>query len=515
MDRLLETTRFGACVGAVAVVLGMLVGCGSEPQGGPSEGQGGTGGSGGGAGGAGESAQCTPSVNLDSKSRSFIITDQEILAKFSLERVLQQMIDTTGSTSGALTPLALLQRFFDTENATSGAAFSDVSHCDSQSSFAFLVAPPTHCPRAEGALATNPNLLTAGDPNSFVPVAIVNRFDLTRASGISCGEYRLVYAKSSGKTNPEDRVFLIIEAFLSNPQFPDVLACKPIADMWASLDGETDLQVVSNKVENFFFTGLSNFGPVVHADNCGEKGPDDDGSYGGSRGQVRIGHKMQVPWEWREFHVKRSPAGSAVPLAVTPVGVKNNPLPERFDVAATPGDEWFRQEFIGTSLASLAAPEFHAIRMQAPVKSNMGQSAFEGAAASDYAARGSKSPGADFASQLDTQLELAQLGTSCPPDDPLTGKNILQRASMHSCAGCHAPQQFLEPGNSIGCGLTWPDSLGEVHIDENGQLSKALTDVFLPRRAEVLSKFVGGCSLTAINAVLQPVDPSDMVGLPK
>ena len=524
MKTWLVSTRFGACLGSLVLGLGLIGGCSSTPHGDPGEpvGEGGSAGSAGvggfgnggsaGAGGAIEPPTCTPTVAIEPNSRALIITDPEILAKFSLERVLQQMITQANPPlSITPTPLTLLQRLFDTENTAAGGAFADVTHCD-EFSFAFMNAPVTHCPRAEGALATNPNLLTADDPNSFVPVAIVNRLDLMRQSGIACGEYRVVYAKLSGKTNPEDRVFVIFEASLANPMTFNVMGCQPVADMWASLEKETDLQVVSDKVENFFFTGLSGFGPVIHPDNCGDKSPDDDGSYGGSRGQVRVGHKMQVPWEWREFHLKRT-GGLETTLSFVPVTVKNNPTPERFDVAATPGDEWFRQEFL-MNMPSLAKSTIGELRMQPPGKSNLGQSAFEGAAASDYATRGSKQPGSDFASQIDTQLATME-GLSCPSDDPLTGKNILQRASMLTCAGCHAPQQFLEPGNSIGCGLTWPDSLGEVHIDENSQLSPALKDVFLPARAGILSAFVGGCSREYIQWILAPAEPGDSGGIPK
>lgn len=525
MKTKLVPTRLGAALLSFAVIGGSLVGCGSEPRGDDSSGEGGSAGttgdggygggqSGGSSGSGGQDVTCTPTVEIASNSRSLMITDPAILAKFSLERVLQQMITKTDDPNAAtFTPLEFLQRMFDSENTAAGGAFADVPHCD-QFNFAFMNAPPTHCPRVEGALATNPNLLTEGDPNSFVPVAIVNRLDLMRKSAVTCGEYRIVYAKLSGKTNPDDRLFIIIEASLGNPIEQDVMSCKPVADMWASLENEADLQVVSDKVENFFFTGLNGFGPVVHPDNCGDKSPDEDGSYGGSRGQVRIGHKMQNPWEWREFHVKRT-MGGAKPLAFVPVAVKNNPMPERFDIAATPGDEWFRQEFLFTSVPTLAAATLGEMRMQGPGKSNLGQSAFEGTAASDYASRGSQSPGNDFATQIETQFASVGVDPACANGETLTGKNILQRASVQTCAGCHAPQKFLEPGNAIGCGLTWPESLGEVHIDENSKLSPALTDVFLPARAKVLSHFVGGCSSEAIRNVLAPSDPGDGNGIPK
>jgi hypothetical protein len=50
--------------------------------------------------------------------------------------------------------------------------------------------------------------------------------------------------------------------------------------------------------------------------------------------------------------------------------------------------------------------------------------------------------------------------------------------------------------------------MGEVHIDEKGALSEALSDVFLPRRAEVLQTFVQACDLDAISANLLPAPPN-------
>jgi hypothetical protein len=81
----------------------------------------------------------------------------------------------------------------------------------------------------------------------------------------------------------------------------------------------------------------------------------------------------------------------------------------------------------------------------------------------------------------------------------------VNRATTQTCAGCHAPQAFLGPERKIGCGLTFPKSLGEAHIDEQGGLSPALTEVFLPRRASVITTLLQMCDLDAIRANLQPV----------
>jgi hypothetical protein len=52
--------------------------------------------------------------------------------------------------------------------------------------------------------------------------------------------------------------------------------------------------------------------------------------------------------------------------------------------------------------------------------------------------------------------------------------------------------------------------MGEVHINEMGELSEALTDVFLPRRASVLETLVQACDMAAISENLLPMPPSDL-----
>jgi len=43
---------------------------------------------------------------------------------------------------------------------------------------------------------------------------------------------------------------------------------------------------------------------------------------------------------------------------------------------------------------------------------------------------------------------------------------------------------------NLGGGLVWPSSLNFVHVNENGQLSTALTGTFLPHRLEILTEFL-------------------------
>jgi hypothetical protein len=61
----------------------------------------------------------------------------------------------------------------------------------------------------------------------------------------------------------------------------------------------------------------------------------------------------------------------------------------------------------------------------------------------------------------------------------------------------------LSNGKDLGGGLTWPSSMGFVHVTEaqretapdgtvRFQISPALTNVFLPRRKAVLEAFLNG-----------------------
>ncbi|MDC3962295.1 hypothetical protein [Polyangium jinanense] len=446
---------------------------------------------------------CNADISIAADSRALMVRDPAVLARFSLDRVLNQIITLAVVQT---TPEDLVKRLFDAQNPAAEGVFSDNPHCDDPDNAAFKNGAALFCPRAEGALASSPGLFEAGHPDSFEPVAIINRFDLTPTSGSNCGEHRIVYAKTSGRTDPANRVFLIFEAALPNPSGFDVItACRPVAEAWGSLATETDVETVADKLEELFFTGVQGFLPVVHPNNYGAISNEND-AYGSSHGQVRVSQQMQVPWEMREYHLKRLPDGStAFKLTFQPVTVKNNPLPELFDRAnESETAVSFRSEFVDLSLWELAQKELPRVRMQTGKHFNMGESVVSGEASVDYASRAIGVAGSDFATEIQDAIAYHGLGKDCPPGDPLTPEAVLHRATSLTCAGCHAPQRFLGPERSLGCGLTFPSTLGEVHIDENGTLSEALTDVFLPRRAEVLSTYLQACDVGAIMNNLEP-----------
>lgn len=456
---------------------------------------------------------CQPNIAVEPNSRALVVTDPEVLARFSLERVLQQIIDRSGMSS---TPLLLMQQLFDTQNSVGAGVFPDIMHCDDPRNIAFRDAPAAFCPRAEGKLAKSTGFFQEGHPDSFVPVALVNRFDLTPASGTNCGEHRIMFAKWSGRTNPSERVFLAFEGILSNNFGSDTLrGCRPVAELWASLADETDLQVVGDRLEDLYFKGIPGFTPVVSPEHY-SMSPfgfgDDGGGYGDKtgqprHGQLRVSQGMQEPWEFREFHMQADTGTNAITVfSFLPVTTKNNPRAELFDPSVSLADgELFRAQLL-QELPALAAKETFAIQFAAREKRwNAGASMITSDAAADFTSRAfAGETGQTFWTQIQSAMIEQNIGSDCPTDDPLYPEHLLQRVSMLSCAGCHAPEQYLGSSRSLGCGQTWPQVAQRAHIDELGKLSPAMTESFLPRRAEILSMYLQACDIPAIEASLQP-----------
>jgi len=450
-----------------------------------------------------EQPACDATITVSSTGSSLVVTDPAVLSRFSLERVLDQLLALSGNEGASADEL--VRRMFDTQNDAASGVFGDNAHCDDPSNRAFKNGPAVDCPRAEGALAKSAGLFVPGDPDYFAPIAVVNRFDLMSQGLGTCGEHRIVYGKWSGRTDPANRLFLIFEGVIPNPWPGDINGCRAVAEAWGSLDKETDPEIIGAKLEALFFEGGGGYRPLVHPDHFGIKGNEDD-PYGSSHGQVRVSQRMQDPWEMREYRLLMPmPGENRPPLFFEPATAKNNPIPELFDLTVpTETAVQFRDEFLNRDLWNLAQKDFVQIRMQTSNMHNGGESAVSGAAGVDYLSHASGVDGQDFMSRITSMMDLMQLGQDCPPDDPLTAKSIVQRASMQTCAGCHSPEKFLGPERKIGCGLTWPSTLGEVHIDEKGALSPAMTDVFLPRRANVLQTYLQACDMEAVFGNLAP-----------
>jgi hypothetical protein len=442
-------------------------------------------------------ATCGGTFNVDPR-KSLFVTDEAILSRFSFQRVMDTITQRAGVTNSSL---SVYQQWWDTQNRKPGLNLGP--HCDDTvnglGQGTFNGFPYTGgCRRAEGDLAsTNPYDTTS--PDSYIPIGLVNRFDLAAANGAHCGEYRIIYAKKSGQQG-FGRNFIIFEGVLPNPQGSGLGGCCPVAQFWAELTADTSVTSRATKLESFFFNGLSGFAPVVRPEHYGMTGA---GPYVNSRGQIRTNQFVQGPWTLKDFRLDKvcttttgtvdfeETSTTTCKLLVRPETVKNNPFGELFrdSNAAIP----FQDHFL-TQVKSLQAPSLNAIGAweESPGVTHVYNIAnqFNAADSPDVSISNySTQLDATFAGRINTQL-----GTNGNPQ-LLTPANIAERAETQSCMGCH-----LTSSNALlGGGLRWPASLGFTHIAETTEvgpdgprfrISSALTSVFLPHRKQVLESYL-------------------------
>lgn len=407
--------------------------------------------------------------------RSLVITDQAILSRFTFVDVMSQLVATSGVPT---TALDLFHQWWDTARPTPPG--SSGLFCDSPG-VAGLNGYPYACPRAEGLQATvDPFVNPATNPNAYVPIGLFNRFDLASTSGSDCGEYRIVFARRAGFTNPNDRNLVIFEATLINPTPEAGLeGCRPVADFWRGLSDEADVNVRGTQLREFYFQGLPGFMPVLHVENLGSRAS--------NTGQVRTNQFMQPTWMLREFKVRRDCSAGPCTLGFIPVTVKTNPGGTLFNPSSThPLATDFQNAAFLSQVAGLAVNDINRFTLSVPDVFNSGQSNSQSPMENHYVNQFGTGPSA-FRAGIQGALNAAS--------SPLAPEHVVARAMALSCAGCHRHSN----GANLGGGLTWPPSLGFTHISEQTdpgpdgprhRISPALVTTFLPHRQAVLETFL-------------------------
>lgn len=436
---------------------------------------------------------CEPVPELDLR-RSLVLSELSVLEPFTFRRVLEQIVATSQAPDAD--PLLLYQRWWDYFNEGPGL-HPEAFHCDDDviDGQPAMGAFPHACPRPEGILAaTDPFFDPEFNPDSYVAIGLFNRFDLAPLDGSHCGEYRIVFAKRSGRFNPDDRNLIIFEAALPNPKPAcGIAGCRDVVQVWADFSDIDDVLEIRDRVEHFYFVDAAGAGPVVHADNYGPRGA----------GQIRTNQFMFAPWELRQFTFDHDCGGFP---CIRPRLLKDNPFPELFqDPSPWPGAAAFREWFI----------------RQIPNLEIADSNRFFTADVGTFAAGASHSqdlgdiyrlrvgPGSSFRAAVEAAITVPGL----------TADHIFSRALALSCAGCHEHNNFDENAD-LGGGLPWEPSLGFVHNTEEFTvegpfgtrfaLSDALRFVFLPHRGQVLRDFLAEVGCDPCNAAdLQQLGPPD------
>lgn len=427
---------------------------------------------------------------------SLIVTQTAVLdERFSFQRVLQHLVDQRPF--GPQTAATLYAQWWDTQNDKAHGV-SNGPHCGG-----FLNGFPIDCPRQEGLLAAESPF--DGGADDYFPIALINRFDLAPADGANCGEYRMIFGKTSAfgpLLSAGDRNLIIFEPQMPNPH-PELglEGCRPIADFWADLSA-TPLLQRGAKLEQFYFEGIDGFPPALHIDHLGPNaGQIRSNQFMLLRNYFGEGAKLQL-WQLREYEVVKP--FLSFDIQIRQVTVKTNPFANLYDDSKFsfrgPG---FRDHFL-TQVATLAsATDVNDLTFDVPEFYDAGQSTEQGNE-SNAVTRFSQGTGA-FADAI--QAELDAIGS------PLTPTHIVRRAMTTSCAGCHQ-LSTTGPDSDLGGGLVFPASLVFTQVSERTvvfcdnpfqglcfQISPALRDEFLPRRAEVLNTFLQGDVSTAQGAL--------------
>jgi hypothetical protein len=426
-----------------------------------------------------EGALKTYSVDI---RRSLAVTDQQILAGFSLQRVMNQLAAQSGI--AGLTATQLFQDWWQTQNSRAPGDTGPITHCDDAALSTALNGYPYDCrPAPSEGFQSNCDPFAANSTCAYIPIGLFNRFDQAPEDGSHCGEHRIVYAKATGVTDNSNRNLLIFEFNMANPHpVQGIKGCKQIVDVWADLTAENDIQDRADALEEFYFDGHANLPPVVSVSRLGDNP--------GGLGQVRTNQFVfaTTGWQLREFKLMKDCSVSPCTLLFEPVTNKVNAFGPLFDPASVdPHAAAFVAHF-PTQVAALAATTLNGIGMAVPDTFNTGRS-ISSAAFNEMKYLVQLGPSA---SPLRTaiQAELTTLGST------LTVDEIALRAQTTSCAGCHR----LNNNVAIGGGLTWPSASGFVHVDERTTetvqgsvryiISPALQDVFLPHRKTVIDDFL-------------------------
>jgi hypothetical protein len=378
--------------------------------------------------------------------RAFVITEDEVLASFSLDRVARAL------------------------GAEGAGAWLDVVASSAERPAAAM--PLNRLTASAAHDRTGPAAMMWAHVR---PIAIVNRFDLAPANYSNCGEARFIYTRTNGSST---RLHIAVEAVLPNRHRDKGKAgCAAVAAFWWDLAQTESPDARRERLERFFFDDASL-----------------DAASFSRNGRIRTSEISDGRPRFAQFEMRHH-CEPARPCRTrfARVPLDNMPDPALFD-AGTPGDrgDAFRREFL-RQVPSLAREDVN--RMAMDLDRSYSVTDVDGLVPPfNYrlpfrrSLRGTA--GREFREAI--ALELKKAGSGLTPED------IIDRAETQNCAGCHG-----KPG-PVGGGAVFPQAFerGE-HIAEQSRsaprISPALREVFVPYRIEVLRAYLSATSFVSLS----------------
>jgi hypothetical protein len=398
---------------------------------------------------------------------SLFVSDVETVSQIKFSEVMDQLVSQ--SHDRQLTKQILFQQWWDSAGQRPGRGLGP--HCDDESppvpasgianftALSTLNGFPYGCPRLEQAEAWSDPFSNEVEANkdAYSTIALINRFDLASANGSDCGEYRIVFARNSGRLDPTNRNLIIFEARVPNPDPEDGLnGCRPILEFWHSLsDRSMTAEQRGIKLHDFYLKGLegTGVGPVIHVDHF---------TFG--TGQIRTNQFMlnnhdprlpMPPFDWTLREFKTLPINGT--LVIVPDSAKTSPGNSLFvegsnDVHVGSLNQDIRAQMksiLGEAGSAKGVDDVNSIGFQT---TGLGVNAYEsdeshkelGDILAAYAPDGHENP------LLKSNIEaiLKALGSK------LTSLNVVRRIRTQTCAGCH---EYSNNDHGLGGKAIWPN----------------------------------------------------------
>jgi hypothetical protein len=425
---------------------------------------------------------------------SIFVSDVDTTKAIKFSDVMSKLVKQSGDSQ--LTKDILFHQWWDT--AGQGPGLELGPHCDDDGSpmpndgIATNTATtsfngfPYRCPRLEQSEALSDPFAKEGEVDAgkdanagaYSAIAFSNRFDLISppvpAAGSAglveypdCGEYRIVFARNSGKTDPLNRNLIIFEARVSNPdRKPEKIGhpsgCLPILNFWHSLSNTAiTAEQRGAKLRDFYLEGKLGPtakplpSPVVDINN-----------YAFGSGQIRTNQFMgnggpSKPFDWTLREFKALPTNGT--LIIVPDTVKTNPGTSLFVDGSADHRVNVLSQGIRAQMRTVLGGDNTAVHLDDVNKigfsiSGEGINSFESdekglvadTAFGDIAAafKGNGSPRNDpLVSNIQGALNIALPGGNVTP------LQVVTRIGTQTCSGCH---QFSN-GSDLGGGTKWPD----------------------------------------------------------
>jgi len=372
-----------------------------------------------------------------SVTRSFEITDKPLVASFTLDRVLTQLIARAGVTG--LTSDQLMRQMFDTQNPKSSAFDAGGAHCNDTmtNGVATFNGFPRRCPTPEGKLASVPDLA-----QQFFTLGLMNRFDQAPPDGSNCGQYRMVFAHKDNETSSNTLVrrHLIFEAVLPNPNpSAGLAACRPVAQFWADLSNIDSMDERRARLEKFYFEGIDGFAPVVDPANLAFPGGIrtlQQSANGGANFSARF----------YQFRLAKQCNETGCTLRFVPDVLESTLFGKLFDGTDTSAQARAARAQFVTQVSTLAIEDLNLMRMQIPHDALMVESDPLGDSAVTFfelAFDRSKTTPDGTAFSNDIQSELDRAGSRITP------AQLMKRAEEQTCVGCHGFNGAVDFGGSV------------------------------------------------------------------